>query len=138
MEKLVLKGKIDWSQSAGTFRHLVNQKKEIFCKYCGVYLFPGSLNIRVVNPSDLQEKLDRGEITPTFTIPKNELKTHLGDGQAWKCRLHCKKFSKPIYCWIFRRKKSGVPPKIIEILAEEELVNPYGLKNGDSVTIEVI
>ena len=63
---------------------------------------------------------------------------YLGDGQAWKCVLFSGKFPKPINCWIFRRINSRVPRGIIEIVAEQELVSPYDLKDGDYVKIELI
>ena len=63
---------------------------------------------------------------------------YIGDGQTWECILFCDKLPKPINCWIFRRINSKVPKSIIEIVAEQELVRPYDLKDGDYARIKLI
>ncbi len=139
MEKLILNGKVNLNRTVSKFNILINENREVFYKYFGVYLFPGSVNIKVDEPSNLQKNLDEGIPPPNFSIPRNELAgmpNYIGDGQTWKCILSCNKFPKPLNCWIFRRVGSRVPKGIIEIVAEQELVRPYGLEDGDAVNIE--
>ena len=62
---------------------------------------------------------------------------YIGDGQAWSCRLSCVKFNKPINCWVFRRIGSKVPRGIIELVAEQELIKPFVLQDGDPVSVEI-
>jgi CTP-dependent riboflavin kinase len=61
---------------------------------------------------------------------------YIGHGQAWPCRLRGKKFPAPVCCWIFRRIGSRVPPRVIEIVAQDKLRDAYGLQHGDAVTID--
>ena len=127
-------------RTAGCFSRLINENAAVFEHYFGVKLFPGSLNIDVPYPSSLQRDLDAGRPSPCIVIPKRELinmPTHIGDGQVWPCDLNGSRFSIPINCWIFRRKGSQVPAGVIEILSREPLREPYELKHGDPVTIEV-
>ncbi len=141
MDKLVLNGKLNLRNTVGKFNLLINNNKEVFRRYFQVYLFPGSLNVKIETPADLQQNLDKGVFPPQFVIPRNELvgmPDYIGDGQAWPCRLSCIKFNKPIDCWVFRRIGSRVPRRIIELVAEQELVKPFALQDGDLVTLEVI
>ena len=103
-------------------------------------MYPGSLNIKIDHPGNLQQELDKGNPPPTFTVPKAELvgmPAYIGDGQTWRCVLFCDKFPHPISCWIFRRIGSRVPKGIIEVVSEIELVIPHGLVNGDYVRLEL-
>lgn len=139
MTKLILNGKVNLNRTVSKFSILINENKKVFAKYFGVDLFPGSLNIIVDNPPDLQENLDKGIPTPDFTILRNELigmPEYMGDGQTWSCKLKCDKFQGPINCWIFRRIGSRVPKGVIEIVSDLELVKPNGLCNGDDILIE--
>ncbi|MCD6336903.1 MAG: DUF120 domain-containing protein [Candidatus Marinimicrobia bacterium] len=139
MTKLILNGKVNLNRTASKFSILINENKKIFAKYFGVDLFPGSLNIIVDNPPDLQENLDKGIPTPDFTIPRDELvgmPAYIGAGQTWSCKLKCGKFKKDINCWVFRRIGSRVPRGVIEIVSDLELVKPNGLCNGDDISIE--
>ena len=127
-------------RTRGGFRRLINDNAPIFERYFGVKLFPGSLNVDVRNPPALQRQLDAGKPVPHIIIPRTELinmPEYIGDGQAWACRLNSAKLPEAIECWIFRRKDSRVPPGVIEILAREPLTQPFDLKHGDAVTIEV-
>lgn len=129
-------------RTAGKFKQLINNNAEVFRRYFGLDIFPGSLNVDVPYPSSLQADLDAGRPRPAFVIPRSELvnmPTYVGDGQAWKCILNGAKFPEPIDCWIFRRIGSRVPPGIIEILATGPgLRTTYGLENGDAVAIAVL
>lgn len=125
----------------GGFSRLINDNATVFERHFGAKLFPGSLNIDVPCPSTLQKDLDAGEPPARIVIPRKELinmPDYIGDGQAWACHLKGVKFPSPIHCWIFRRKGSRVPPGVIEIVAREPLRQPYDLKHGDAVTIEVL
>lgn len=136
---MTLDGEFNLLHTAGKFNVLINENNEVFRRYFGVYLFPGSVNIRVEIPDNLQSNLDKGIPTPNFVIPKEELvgmPTYIGNGQTWRCVLTCSKFSSPIDCWVFRRVGSRVPKGILEIVSDKELVKPYGLKDGDSVVIK--
>lgn len=127
-------------RTAGRFSRLINENAAVFEYYFGVNLFPGSLNIDVPYPPSLQQDLDAGRPTPCIVIPKRELinmPAYIGDGQAWTCDLKGSGFPIPINCWIFRRKGSQVPAGVIEILSREPLREPYELKHGDPVAIEV-
>jgi len=140
VDKLVLKGKLNLIHTRRTFGQLIKDNKEVFYKYFGVYLFPGSLNVKVDEPSDLQKNLDKSIPVPSFVIPKTELvgmPDYIGDGQAWPCCLICKKFPEPVKCWVFRRINSKVLKGIIELVAEKELVKPCSLCDGNSVSIEI-
>jgi CTP-dependent riboflavin kinase len=128
-------------QTVGKFKILINNNKEVFHKYFGAYLFPGSLNIKINKPENLQQELDKKNPPPNFVIPRAELTRmpdYIGDGQAWKCVLFCDKFPAPINSWIFRRVGSRVPRGIIEIVAEQELAKPYALEDGDSIVIKLV
>lgn len=136
---MILKGKFNLVHTAGKFNILINENKEVFRKYFGVYLFPGSVNIKIEVPDNLQSNLDKGIPAFNFVIPREELAgmpPYIGNGQTWKCVLSCSKFSSPIDCWIFRRVGSRVPKGIIEIVSDKELVKPNGLQNGDDVIIK--
>jgi len=139
-KKVMLNGKVNLTRTARKFNILINNNKEVFHKYFGTHLFPGSLNIKVEHPPDLQDNLDKGDPPPAFVIPKNELvgmPNYIGDGQTWPCQLNCGKFQKPIDCWVFRRIGSKVPKGIIEIVSALELVKPYGLCDGDDMLIKL-
>jgi CTP-dependent riboflavin kinase len=127
-------------RTAGGFGRLINDNATVFERYFGARLFPGSLNVDVPDPSTLQQDLDAGRPAPWFVIPKKELvnmPNYVGDGQAWACELKGNKFLHPIQCWIFRRIGSRVPMGVLEIVAREPLRQPYELKHGDAVTIEL-
>jgi CTP-dependent riboflavin kinase len=137
---MVLNGKLNLIHTVGKFKILINDNKEVFRKYFGVYLFPGSLNIKINEPENLQQELDRGNPPPTFTIPKTELvgmPAYIGDGQTWRCILSCNKFPESLNCWVFRRIGSKVPKGIIEIVSDLEFVIPYGLVDGDPIYLEL-
>ncbi len=139
-DKMLLKGRLNLRHTVGKFNQLVKDNRETFYKYFQKYLFPGSVNIRVDEPKDLQEKLDMGVPPAHFVIPRNELiniPSYLGNGQTWECKFYCEKFPEPIDCWIFRRINSKVPKGIIELVSEHELVKPYSLVDGDEVLIEI-
>ena len=136
---MILAGILNLQNTRGMFRYLVNHNREIFKRYFKTDLFPGSLNVRVDTPVDLQQNLDKGVYPPAFIIPKEELvgmPSYIGNGQVWPCRLSSEKFENPMDCWIFRRIGSRVPQGIIELVAEHELVKPFGLQDGDPVTLE--
>jgi len=136
---MILSGRLNLINTVGKFKILINENREVFHKYFGVYLFPGSLNVRIDIPDNLQSELDKGIPSPDFIIPKEKLvgmPAYIGNGQAWKSILSCQKFPTSVKCWIFRRIGSKVPKGIIEIVAEQELVKPYDLQDGDAVTIE--
>ncbi len=141
MHNMILEGKLNLIYTVGKFKILINENKDIFLKYFGVVLFPGSLNIKIDKPENLLHELDRGNPQPSFVIPKTELvgmPEYIGNGQAWGSVLSCEKFPVPIKCWIFRRIGSRVPEGIIEIVSEQELVKPYALEDGDKMRIELI
>lgn len=138
---MILEGKLNLIHTVGKFKILINENKEVFWKYFGAVLFPGSLNIKIDKPENLQQEFDRGNPQPNFVIPRTELvgmPDYIGNGQAWRCVLFCEKFPVPVECWIFRRIGSRVPKGIIEIVSEQELVKPHALKDGDEVSIEVL
>ena len=127
-------------RTAGKFNELLSENVETFLQHFGTELFPGSLNVDLQDAPAIHAELDAGRYPPAFVIPWAELKgkwnpERLGDGQAWRCELSGDKFPSPQPCWIFRRIKSGVPPTVIEILAEVSLSETYGLKDGDPVTV---
>jgi CTP-dependent riboflavin kinase len=127
-------------RTSDRFSKLINDNASVFELYIGVKLFPGPLNVDVPHPPSLQRNLDAGKPAPHIIIPRTKLinmPEYIGDGQAWACQLKGAKFPESIACWIFRRKDSRVPPGVIEILAREPLRQPYDLKHGDAVTIEV-
>ena len=140
MDKLILSGRLNLINTVGKFKVLINENKNVFYKYFGVYLFPGSLNIKIDKPENLQQELDKGNPAPTFIIPKTELvgmPAYIGNGQTWRCLLSCDKFPQPFNCWVFRRIGSRVPKGIIEIVSEHELTIPYGLVDGDPIYLEL-
>jgi CTP-dependent riboflavin kinase len=127
-------------RTAGAFSRLINDNAAVFEHYFRAKLFAGSLNIDVPYPPTLQQDLDAGRPAPCIFIRKRELinmPDYIGDGQAWACDLKGSKFPYPIRCWIFRRKGSRVPVGVIEIVSREPLREPYKLKHGDAVTVEV-
>ena len=145
-DELILSGTLRLSEpgkrrkTAQMFSKLINENTDVFRRYFGAGLFPGSLNIDVPEPPDLQKQLDNGEPKPSFVIPRNELvgmPDYIGDGQAWRCKLECGKIPDPVDCWIFRRIGSRVPAAVIEILAQERLVCSYQLRDGDPVSLRV-
>jgi len=141
MDNMILEGKLNLIHTVGIFKILINENKEVFRRFFGVFLFPGSLNVKIDKPENLQQELDKGNPRPNFVIPKTELTgmpEYIDDGQAWRCILSCEKFTQPVGCWIFRRIGSRVPKGIIEIVAEQELVKPYALVDGDNVRIELV
>lgn len=131
----------DQRRTAGRFNELINENAAVFERYFGTPLFPGSLNVDVPYPPSLQKDLDAGRPPPAIRISKTELvgmPSYIGDGQAWPCRLRGPKFKHPIDCWIFRRIGSKVSAGVIELVAREALRVPYGLHNGEAVTIELV
>jgi CTP-dependent riboflavin kinase len=142
---LILQGSIRLStegvpRTAGRFNELINDNADVFRRYFGVNLFPGSLNIDVPGPASLQRDLDAGKLLPALVIPKTELinmPPYIGNGQAWVCRLSGQRFSNPVSCWVFRRIGSRVPPGVIEIVAPNKLRDVYGLQHGDKVTLDI-
>jgi CTP-dependent riboflavin kinase len=128
-------------RTAGGFSRLINDNATVFEHYFGTRLFPGSLNVDVPYPPTLQRDLDAGQPAAGIVIRRKELinmPDYIGDGQAWACDLKGSKLPNAIHCWIFRRKGSRVPPGVIEIVACEALRQPYDLKYGDAVTIEML
>lgn len=137
---MILNGRLNLKDTCGTFSQLINDNKEVFRRFFQTDLFPGSLNVRVDIPADLRQRLDAGVYPAAFVIPKGMLvgmPSYIGDGQAWPCRLSCGKLKEPVNCWVFRRIGSRVPPGILELVAKQELVRPFGLQDGDPVTLEV-
>lgn len=131
----------DTKRTSGGFSKLVNDNSEVFRRYFGVDLFPGSLNIDVPEPKSLQQDLDAGVPAPAFVIPKTELvnmPAYIGDGQSWPCILSGDRFPEPVSCWMFRRIGSRVPQGVIELLAQDKLRDTYSLEHGDAVTIELL
>lgn len=129
-------------RTAGKFSQLINDNATVFARYFGVELFPGSLNINIPSPTNLQSDLDAGEPAPSFVIPKSKLvhmPAYIGDGQAWISLLRGGKFPNAMPCWIFRRVGSRVPRGVIELVAPCPALRPtYKLAHGDPVSIEVI
>jgi CTP-dependent riboflavin kinase len=112
---------------------------QLFEAYFGVRLFHGSLNVLVRFPHSLPDDLDAGRPSPSIIIPKAKMLGNvLGDGHAWTSVLRSQKLPGPMECWVFRRIGSRVDRGIIEILAVEELVEPYKLLDGDPVSIAFI
>lgn len=128
--------------TAGMFSNLINDNAEVFKRYFGVALFPGSLNVDVPLPLSLQADLDAGNPAASLIVPRTALinmPAYIGDGQAWMCTLKGEKLPEPINCWIFRRKGSRVPKGVIEIVAPYPPLRPtYNLKHGDKVSISVL
>lgn len=140
-DKITLHGKLELKRTCGLFNKLIAENKEVFKTYFGIYLFPGSVNVKVEEPKNLQQDMDRGVIRPKFSIPRNQLvgmPDYIGDGQTWVSRFLCDKFEEPMDCWVFRRVGSRVPKGIIEVVAGRQLVVPFGLEDGDSVIIEML
>ncbi len=117
------------------FGQLIRENADVFRRYFGVDLYPGSLNVDVAEPSTLQADLDAGRPRPTIVIPRDELAgmpSYIGDGQAWPCDLRCTNMSSPVACWVFRRIGSRVPPGVIELVAAPpQLIETYQLHDGD-------
>ena len=61
-------------KTVGKFNLLIKSNSEVFRKYFGVDLFPGSLNVDVPEPETLQSDLDQGKYQPAFAIPRSELR----------------------------------------------------------------
>jgi CTP-dependent riboflavin kinase len=143
---MVLSGTVRLSEdgkrrTAGQFSNLILDNAEIFRRYFGFELFPGSLNVDIPDPSSLQAELDSRRPAPSIVIPKTlliNMPEYIGDGQAWPCRLKGAKFPMAVECWIFRRIGSRVPPGVIELVAREKLRETHKLRHGDKVTIEVL
>ena len=113
-------------RTVGRFNDLMRENAETFKRHVGTELFPGSLNVDILDAPAIHADLDGGRFESAFVIPWADLKgkwnpKRLGDGQAWRCELSGDKFPTPHPCWIFRRIKSRVPPTVIEILAEVSL-----------------
>ena len=135
-----LKGSLNLLGTAGKFSILINENRQVFKKYFGVDLYPGSVNVYVNDPGTLQADMDKGVYLPDFVIPRTELvdmPDYIGDGQAWACILSCNKLETPINCWVFRRIGSRVPKGVIELVAQDRLVIPNNLKNGDDLTLRL-
>ncbi len=116
----------------------MKENSDVFRKYFGEDLFPGSLNVDILSHSTLQHDLDANNYERAFVVPRAEFRggpDYLGDAQVWRCILKCHKISAPISCWIFRRIGSKVHPGEIEIVASIALVERYCLKHADSVTL---
>ncbi len=127
-------------RTGGAFSKLINDNQAVFERYFSVQLFPGSLNIDVAEPRALQQDLDKGRYPPALVIPRTELvgmPHYIGDGQAWRARLHVIKADMRIPCWIFRRIGSRVPPGVIEILAVERLRSAYDVVHGDRIDLRL-
>ena len=125
-------------RTGGTFSKLIKDNQAVFERYFGVQLYPGSLNIDVVEPPTLQQDLDNGRYPPAFVIPRTELvgmPQYIGDGQTWRARLHVTRTGARIPCWIFRRIGSRVLPGVIEILAVERIRSAHGLAHGDAIDV---
>ncbi len=144
--RLILSGALRLSEpggqrkTAGQFSKLINENASVFLRYFRTALFPGSLNVDVPEPQDLQQQLDNGRPRPSFVIPRAELvgmPDYIGDGQAWACVLECSKIPEPFACWVFRRIGSRVPYGVIEVVAPEPLVPTYGLNDGDPVMLHI-
>ena len=74
-------------------------------------------------------------------IPRSKLvgmPGYIGDGQAWSCSLEGEKFPEPVQCWVFGRVGSQVPHGVIEIVADEGLVETYGMAHGGAVRIRLM
>ena len=146
-DELILSGTLRLSEpgkrpkTAQLFSRLIDENRDVFRRNFRVDLFPGSLNIDVPEPPNLQKRLDEGEPKPSFVIPRDELvgmPDYIGDGQAWRCKLACGKVPDPVNCWIFRRIGSKVPAGVIEVVARQRLVSTYQLRDGDPVTLCVL
>lgn len=145
MALLVLAGTLCISDATGKrthggFARGVETNRPVFDQHFGAPIFAGSLNVLVPEPRSLQADLDNRHPLPSFTIPSSQLEGSPGylqnaDAQIWCCTLRCDKIPNALKCWIFRRVGSRVPKGILEIVAVEALVEPYGLKNGDPVTL---
>ena len=123
------------------FSKFMRENTEVFLRYFGTELFPGSLNVDLVDVPSVHAELDDGPYRPAFVIPWAKLKgdlnpPRLGDAQIWRCEISGNKFPSPQPCWIFRRK-SKVPHAVIEILAEVSLSETFGLEDGDPVTVTI-
>jgi CTP-dependent riboflavin kinase len=128
-------------RTCGGFGKLITDNEEVFQRFFGEPLFPGSLNVDVPEPTSLQRDLDAGRPAPTLVVPRTALinmPSYIGDGQAWASYLRGNKFPHAIKCWVFRRIGSRVPIGVIEIVASEPLRVPYKLKHGDPVVIELL
>lgn len=129
-------------RTCGTFGKLITDNADVFKRYFGVALFPGSLNVDVPSPITFQADLDAGRPPPSIVVPKSKLinmPTYIADGQAWASKLRGQKFREPISCWIFRRIGSRVDKGIIELVAPPpSLCMTYGLLHGDAVSIEIL
>ncbi len=59
--------------TCGRFNELITENSNVFKRYFGVDLFPGSLNVDVPQPTSLQQDLDAAKPEPAIVIPKGEL-----------------------------------------------------------------
>ncbi|HEX9843275.1 MAG TPA: hypothetical protein VGC20_11025, partial [bacterium] len=95
LRTLVLQGtarqsSVNQKRTAGGFSRLVKENEDVFRRYFGIHLFPGSFNVDVANPPDLQRQMDDGLLPSDFVIPRTELggmPEYIGDGQAWCCEI---------------------------------------------------
>lgn len=114
----VLNGRVRRSEpgeqgrTVGRFNALMSENAETFLRHFGTELFPGSLNVDILDAPTIHAELDDGRHKPAFVIPWAEMlkgglnPRRVGDGQAWRCELSGDKFPSPQPCWIFRRMKS--------------------------------
>jgi CTP-dependent riboflavin kinase len=142
---LILSGTVRLStasvrRTAGRFNELITDNQEVFRRYFGVSLFPGSLNVDVPEPASLQRDLDAGKPPPAFVIPRSQLikmPRYIGDGQVWPCRLTGPRFLASVLCWVFRRIGSRVPHGVIKIIAQNKLRDAPDLQHGDRVSLDI-
>ncbi len=126
-------------RTAGMFSKLILDNRDVFRRYFGVELYPGSLNVDVQIPG-IHTRLDTGRPTPAFVIPRNELvgmPGYLGNGQAWHCDLVVEESGRQLGLWLFRRIGSRVPQTVLELLSPLKLVDELALKHQTRVTLTI-
>jgi CTP-dependent riboflavin kinase len=127
------------AKTRGDFGPFFKQNADVFRRYFGMDLYPGSLNVYIPEPMTLQADLDAGQPPPAIVIPRGEMvgmPIYIGDGRAWPCTLQCADMRSSVTCWVFRRIGSRVPHGVIELVAPPPpLVATYDLRNGNPARI---
>ena len=125
--------------TAGGFAEFMRRNSEVLRRYFGCDLFNGSLNVTIDSPHNLHTRFDNRWVTPTFTIPRDDLRANTrGDAQVWRVELSADKIPGVHTCWLMRRIGSGVPPNVLELVSPVGLVATYGLRNDEPMSLLVM
>ena len=125
-------------RTKGRFGQFIHANADVLRHYFHYDLFEGSLNVTVDDPNDIHDRLDMRQVTPAFVIPRDQLRDmphDIGDAQVWRIVLLSPKMQDRPPCWLFRRVGSQVPRRDLEVISPIGLVQQYGLRNDDPVSL---